>query len=353
MEKMKAAVYYTNQDVRVEEVDKPIPGPGEILVRTDTCGVCVADTMEWYNKPKAPVILGHEAVGVIEEAGEGVEGFAVGDRVFVHHHIACMSCEECRKGKYTLCKQFRQSHYRPGGFAEYFVAGAEHVKKDTLKIPDHVSFEEASLIEPLACALHGMERAGVKPADRIAVVGTGTLGLMLIESLRAYGVRDIAAYEMIPWRQEMAKSKGALFSRAADSDIDRELKALEKEFGWNQFDKVFVMAKDVRAMETGLKLTGKGGRLLLFATPEPEEYLKFYASEAFFKELDLSMTYSANQNNTREALRLSANGLIDAKSYITHRFGLGELDKAIAQTIGRGECLKCVIKVRETGEVHV
>lgn len=227
------------------------------------------------------------------------------------------------------------------------------MKKDTLKIPDHVSFEEASLIEPLACALHGMERADVKSADRIAVVGTGTLGLMLIESLRAYGVRDIAAYEMIPWRQEMAKSRGALFSRAADADIDRELRDLEKEFGWNQFDKVFVMAKDVKAMETGLKLTGKGGRLLLFATPAPEEYLKFYASEAFFKELDLSMTYSANQNNTREALRLIANGLIDAKSYITHRFGLDELEQAIARTIGRGECLKCVIKVRETGEVHL
>jgi L-iditol 2-dehydrogenase len=100
-------------------------------------------------------------------------------------------------------------------------------------------------------------------------------------------------------------------------------------------------------METGLKLVGRGGKILLFATPAPEEYLKFYASEAFFKELDLSMTYSANQNNTREALRLIANGLVDAKSYITHRFGLDELDKAIAQTIGRGECLKCVVKVQE------
>lgn len=213
-----------------------------------------------------------------------------------------------------------------------------------------MSFEEASLIEPLACALHGIERMDPKPSDRIAVVGTGTLGLMLIESLRAYGARDIVAYEMIPWRQEMAKKKGALISRPADSDIEKELENLEKEFGWNQFDKVFVMAKDVRAMETGLKLTGKGGKLLLFATPAPEEYLKFYASEAFFKEMDLAMTYSANHNNTREALRLIANGMIDAKSYITHRFGLGEVDKAIAQAIGRGECLKCVIKTHEMKE---
>lgn len=347
---MKAAVYYTNQDIRVEEVEKPSIGPGEILVRTDTCGVCVADTMEWYNKPKAPIILGHEAAGVIEATGEGVEHFVPGDRVFVHHHIACMSCEECRKGNYTLCRQFKQTHYRPGGFAEYFAASREHVKKDTLKIPDHVSFEEASLIEPLACALHGIARVDVKPSDRIAVVGTGTLGLLLIEALRAYGVRTIAAYEMIPWRQEKAAEKGALFSRAADPDIEKELLRLEEEFGWNQFDKVFVMAKDIRAMETGLKLTGKGGKLLLFATPAPEEYLKFYASEAFFKELDLAMTYSADQNDTREALRLIAYGLIDAESYITHRFGLAELDRAIAQTIGRGECLKCVLKIHDKKE---
>ena len=306
--------------------------------------------MEWYNKPKAPVILGHEAVGIVTEAGEGVEEFKVGDRVFVHHHIPCMGCEQCRKGHYTLCAQFKKTHYQPGGFAEFFKASSEHVKKDTLKLPDHVSFEEASLIEPLACALHGIERADVKPSDRVAVIGTGTLGLMLIESLKAYGVSDIVAYEMIPWRQKMAEQKGVLAARAADADIEKELAKLQDEFGWNQFDKVFVMAKDIRAMETGFKLTGKGGKLLLFATPAPEEYLKFYVSEAFFKEMEVLLTYSANQNNTREALRLIASGMVNAKSYITHRFALNELDKAIAQTIGRGECLKCIIKVHEMKE---
>lgn len=298
---MKAAVYYTNSDVRVEEVPKPEAGAGELIMKTDTCGICVADTMEWYNKPKAPVVLGHQAVGYVDEVGEGVEDFKVGDRIFVHHHIACMSCEQCRKGHYTLCKQFKKTNYKPGGFAQYLKVSSEHVKKDTIKIPDNVSFEEASLIEPLACALHGIERLDVKPSDKIAVIGTGTIGLMLIESLKAYGVSDIVAYEMIPWRQKVAKEKGALDVRVADDDIEKELEILEEEFGWNQFDKVCVMAKDVRAMETGFKLTGKGGKLLLFATPAPEEYL----------------------------------------------IALNELDKGIAQTIGRGECLKCIVKTQE------
>lgn len=347
---MKAAVYYTNADVRVEEVAKPSAGKGEIVVKTNACGVCVADTMEWYNKPKAPVILGHEAVGTIEETGEGVEGFRAGDRVFVHHHIACMNCEECRKGNYTICSQFKSTNYTPGGFAQYFKASAAHVKTDTLKIPDSVGFEEATLIEPLACALHGIERLDVRPSDRIAVVGTGTIGLMLIESLKAYGVSDIVAYETIPWRQEMARKKGAKAVRMADDDLEKELESLKSEFGWNQFDKVCVMAKDIKAMEIGLKLTGKGGKLLLFATPAPEEYLKFYVSEAFFKEMEVLLTYSANHKNTREALRLIENHMVDAKSYITHRFTLGELDKAIARTIGRGECLKCIVKMDETEE---
>ena len=350
---MKAAVYYTNTDVRVEEMPKPTAGEGEIVVKTNACGVCVADTMEWYNKPKAPVVLGHEAVGVIEEIGKNVEGFQVGDRVFVHHHVACMSCEECRKGKYTLCPQFKATNYKPGGFAEYFKAGPSHVRTDTLKLPDSMSFEEATLIEPLACVLHGIERLHVRPSERIAVIGTGTIGLMLIEALKAYGVTDIVAYERSPWRQKMAEKKGAKAVREADADLDKELKCLEETFGWNQFDIVCVMAKDIKAMEIGTKLTGKGGKLLLFATPDPEEYLKLYVSEAFFKEMDILLTYSANHNNTREALRLISSQKVDAKSYITHRYAMNEVEQAIARTLGRGECLKCIVKVEESEEGEV
>lgn len=347
---MKAAVYYTNSDVRVEEVPKPKAEAGELIMKTDTCGICVADTMEWYNKPKAPVILGHEAVGYVDEVGEGVEDFKVGDRIFVHHHVACMTCEHCRKGHYTLCSQFKKTNYEPGGFAQYLKASREHVKKDTLKIPDHVSFEEASLIEPLACALHGIQRVDLKPSDKVAVIGTGTLGLMLIEAMKAYGVSNIVAYEIIPWRQEAAKERGALEVRQADEDIEKELDSLQTTLGWNQFDKVFVMAKDLRAMETGFKLTGKGGKLLLFATPAPEEYLKFYVSEAFFKEMEVLLTYSADHRDTAEALRLITSGKINAKAYITHRFGLNELDKGIEKTIGRGKCLKCIVKTQEIHE---
>lgn len=343
---MKAAVYYSNQDVRVEEVETPSAGPGELLVKTNTCGVCVADTMEWYNKPKAPVILGHEAVGTVVECGDGVENFEKGDRVFVHHHVACMTCDNCRRGKYTLCRQFKNTRYRPGGFSEYFVAGAEHVKTDVLKLPEEMDFDEASLIEPLACVVHAAKRMEIQPEDRVAVIGTGTMGLMLIETLKAYGVSDIVAYEMIPWRQKQVEKRGVPV-RVALPDINEEQKELQRQMGYSGFDKVCVMAKDVKAMEMGLNLAGPGSIVLLFATPAPEEYLKFYASEAFFKEMTIKLSYSADHKDTREAMRLIRSGQVDAKSFVTHRFGLGELSKAIQQTAGRGESLKCVVKVEE------
>lgn len=345
---MKAAVYYTNEDIRVEELPIPQAGAGEIVVRTSACGVCVADTMEWYNQPKAPIVLGHEAVGIVAEIGEGVEQIRPGTRVFVHHHVACMACDACRRGQYTLCKQFKATKYAPGGFAEYFKVSTAHVQMDTLKLPENMSFEAATLIEPLACAVHGVRRAGVKPGDRVAVIGAGTIGLMFIEIMRAYGVSDIAAYETIPWRREQAKERGATVRTAADAS--EEIEKLEKETGKAGFDRVLVIAKDVRAMELGMALTAKGGTLLLFATPAPEEYLKFYVSDAFFKQLTVVLSYSADHLDTREAMRLLQCGKVNAEKYITHRFGLDELPAAIAQTIGRGQCLKCIVTME--GDKH-
>lgn len=343
-EKMRAAVYQKDASVVVEEMDRPQAGPGELLVKTYACGVCVADTMEWYNKKKAPIVLGHEAVGTVAGLGNGVEGFREGDRVFVHHHVACMKCDVCQKGHYTLCKQFKATKYAPGGFAEYFKATKEHVELDTLKLPESMSFEEATLIEPLACAIHAVRKLKVRPEDKVAVIGAGTIGLMFVEILRAYGVSDIVVYEMLEWRQEQARARGAVV-RVALPELEEEKAALQKELGWSAFDKVCVIAKDIRAMEIGVGLTGMGSDLLLFATPAPEEYLKFYVSDAFFKELAVHLSYSADHLDTREAMRLIASGKVDAASYITHVYPLEGLEEAIRQTAGRDRCLKCIVKI--------
>lgn len=184
---MKVAVYHNNNDVRIEERERPVPGPGEILVETKACGVCVADTMEWYLESRAPLVLGHEPTGVIKEVGKNTKKFKVGDRVAVHHHVPCLICDHCRRGNFTMCSTFKTTHIQPGGFSEYFIASALHVERDVLLLPDQLSFEVGTLIEPLACVIHAIRQADIKPGDKVVLIGTGAMGLMFIHALRSGG----------------------------------------------------------------------------------------------------------------------------------------------------------------------
>ncbi len=340
---MKVAIYHDNHDVRIEQHPIPKPAEGEILVKTKACGVCVADTMQWYLAPRAPLSLGHEPAGVIEAVGPGVTRFQVGDRVFVHHHVPCLTCAHCRSGNFTMCSQFRSTHINPGGFAEYFTASKQHVECDTLLLPDHVSFEAGSLIEPLACIIHAIKKAKVKPGDSVVLIGAGTMGLMFIECLKYWGVRDLVVYEILDWRLRKAREYGASHVLVPDKDPQVEAERLRQILASDGADQVFIAAKDISAMNLGMVLANKGGTVTFFATPKPSESVDLYPSHIFFNEITLTSTYSADHNDTRMALDLIANGDISADKLISHRFPLEQLSDAILQTDSRDESLKCVI----------
>lgn len=342
---MRVAVYYNNRDVRIEERPVPEPGPGEILVKTAACGVCVADTMEWYLTPRAPLVLGHEPTGTIEKTGPGVKTFKKGDRVFVHHHIACLACSYCRQGHYTMCALFRPTHIQPGGFAEFFIASKEHVERDTLLLPDSVSFEAGSLIEPLACIVHAIRKAGVQPGDSVVLIGTGTMGLMFIEALLAYGISKLVVYELDTWRQEKAREFGAPIAWKPDADPVKEAERLRCHFNAHGADKVIVAAKDVSAMELGMHLVNKGGTVLFFATPAPDESISLLPSQIFFAEQTITASYSADHIDTRLTMDLIARGSISTDRLITHTYPLDQLSDAIQMTAARGKSLKCIITV--------
>jgi len=341
---MKVAVYHNNHDVRIE--DRPIPKPkhGEILVKTKACGVCVADTMEWYLTPRAPLTLGHEPSGIIEEIGTGVTQFKRGDHVAVHHHVPCLICEHCRRGNFTMCSLFRKTHIHPGGFSEYFIASAIHVERDMHLLPDHVSFEEGTLIEPLACVIHAIKKAGIQAGDSVALIGTGTMGLMFIQSLIYWGVRKLIVYEILDWRIEKAKEFGAPTVLIPHKDPEEEAARLQDLLKSNGADKVIIAAKDISAMDLGLRLANKGGTVLFFATPHPDKFVKVYPSYIFFNEITITSTYSADHLDTKMALDLIAKGDVSAKKLISHRYPLEKLSEAILQTASRQESLKCVVK---------
>lgn len=340
---MKVAVYHNNHDVRVE--DRPIPQPkeGEILVKTKACGVCVADTMEWYLSPRAPLTLGHEPTGVIEAIGDSVTNFKLGDRVFVHHHVPCLICEHCRRGNFTMCATFKKTHIHPGGFSEYFIASPLHVERDTLLIPDPVSFEAATLVEPLACVIHAIRKAGITAGDSVVLIGTGTMGLMFIECLKYWGVRNLVVYEVLDWRIKKAREFGATEVLVPVNEPEKEVERLRSLLKSDGADKVFIAAKDIRAMELGMQLANKGGTVVFFATPKPDEFVKLYPSYIFFNEITLTSTYSADHLDTRLAMELIANGDVSADKIISHRYPLEKLSDAILQTASRNESLKCIV----------
>jgi L-iditol 2-dehydrogenase len=338
---MQAAVYYNNQDVRVEERPVPEIGPGELLIKVEACGLCGGDTMEWYLVHKAPIILGHEPTGTVAEVGDGVQRFQVGDRVYVHHHVGCMACHYCRRGDFSMCEHFTELNIEPGGFAEYVRVPAELVRLDTHLLPENVSFEEGTLIEPLACVLKGIKVAGIQPGDTVAVIGAGLMGLSFVQFAQMYGAANIVAFDFSDWRLERARKLGANHT-INPREGDGRARLLELNEGRGA-DSVIVTPHEMAPVEFGLSLAGKGATVHMFAPPPPGAELRLDLNDYFFRQLTLTTTYSTTHIETRQVLDLMANERIATQVLITDRFGLDQVADAIRLFQQAGESLKVVI----------
>jgi L-iditol 2-dehydrogenase len=362
---MRAVEYYANNDVRV--VDLPIPeiGPGELLLQLHACGICASDVMEWYMKPRAPLYPGHEPVGTIVALGAGVHQFAIGQRVFVHHHVPCLVCHFCQRGSFSQCATFRTTRLDPGGLAEYIRVPAPNVERDvlalpddlpfeaatlfydtqrippfSLALPDDLPFEAATLIEPLACCLRGIERAGIHAGDTVCVLGAGSNGLMLAQLAQQRGATRVIIVDPIAYRRQHALDLGI------DVALDLSTDLLDQVVARNQGrkpDVVMVTPSHVTAIEQGLTLVGPGGTVLLFAPPPPTERLQVAANALFFQEITLRSSYSAGPYETRLALELLQAGRMRPEHIITHRFSLSHALQAFKLVAHPGEALKVVI----------
>jgi L-iditol 2-dehydrogenase len=337
---VKASRYYSRHDIRLEELPVPKIGAGEILVQVKACGLCGSDLMEWYVQAKAPVVLGHEPAGVVAEVGEGVKEFKSGDRVFVHHHVPCFVCHCCLRGNYTLCETFKATHIDPGGFAEYIRVPAVNVERDVLKLPPHMSFAQATLIEPVATCIRGIERAGIQTGDTVAVIGAGVTGSIHIQLARIFGAGLVIATDFAAFRREMARQLGADFTIDARKDVGAVLYELNQGRG---ADVVIVTAGSIEAIEQGVALAGKGATVLVFAPTPPKITLPISPYHLLFSEITITGSYSCSPRETRQALRLIRTGRIKVDELITHRFDLTGVGEAIRLAAQAGESLKIVI----------
>jgi len=336
---MRVARLYDFGDIRVEQDARPEIGPAEILVRTRACGICTGDIMPWYLRRKAPLVLGHEPVGVVEEVGHDTSGFRPGERVFVHHHAPCFQCHACRRGEYVQCQTWRESKIVPGGMAEFFRVGAINLR-DTLKLPETVADLDGVLVEPAACVVKSIRKSGLKAGESILIIGLGIMGMMHVRMARHLGAGLVIGADLFELRAARARELGADFGLVVSGDdLIEQVREITKGA---MADVVIVGPGTVKALAAGLAAAGKGATLIQFTSTPPEEEMTLRPHDLYFNEVRIIPSYSCGPDDTRQALKLIERGVLTARDLVTHSFPLARIGDAFA-TAQKPEALKVAV----------
>ncbi len=334
---MKVAVYYSNNDVRIEERPVPRIAAGEILVRMMASGICGTDVMQWYRQKKPPRVLGHEMAGEIVEAGKGVEKLKTGERVFVSHHVPCYSCRYCDEGNYTACEALHTGNYEPGGFSEYIRVPAANVKYGTFLLPDAMKYEDAAMIEPLACVVLGQKQIRLDRTHTVLIIGSGISGLLHIQLAKLRGA-TVVATDINEYRLNKALEFGADHVFRAEKYSEDELKKVN---GGRLADRVIVCAGAKQAVEAAVSSVDRRGRILFFAVPEGD--ISIPSMRFWRDEIAVAFSYGAAPGDLQEALDLIKKGRVNVSRMITHVLPLSEIGKGFKLVSEAEESLKLVI----------
>ncbi len=337
---MKIAKLYSFNDIRIEEMPVPEPGPDEALVKVMSSGICSGDVMPWYIEKKAPLVLGHEPAGEIVKTGTRVDSFRPGDRVFVHHHAPCMDCAFCQRGDYVQCSQWQLSRLIPGGISEYILIPEGILNNDTLTLPAGITYEDGTLVEPAACVVKSFRRSGIKKGDTVLVIGLGVMGMMHILLAPHFGAKKIIGADMNNFRLMKARETGASAIDVNNDSLRETVMSMTNNRG---ADIVISGPNSVDAINSGLQCVAPGGTMVLFTPAKPDEVLTLDPNVIFFKDISIVPSYSCGPEDTREALSLIEQGLVRAEKLVTHRFRIEETAKAYQAVASAHESLKVLI----------
>jgi L-iditol 2-dehydrogenase len=379
---LKIAKLYSFNDIRIEDIPVPEVGPGDALMKTRASGICSGDVMPWYIEKKAPIVLGHEPSGEIVKLGSSLithhSSLSVGDRVFVHHHAPCLTCRSCRRGDHVQCETWKNTSIIPGGISEYILIPEINLKNDTLKLSENMSFEDGTLIEPVACVLKGLKRAGFRLKDpslispsvasrtdllrgeekggdgrgigegdasfsdrTVLVIGLGIMGQLNILVARRFGAGRIIGADMVQYRLQKAREFGA--DDVIDVSRDNLISSLRRLTDGEMADLVVVGPNSVEAMQEGISAAAAGGTVLLFTPAKPGEKLLIDPNPLYFNDINIVTSYSCGPAETREALILIEEGVVSAAKLVTHRFPIEKTAEAFRLTAEARESLKVVI----------
>ena len=306
------------------------------------------------------------------KVGDNVRSFKAGDRVFVHHHAPCLTCKYCRRGDHVQCETWKNTRIIPGGISEFILIPETNLRNDTLKLPEKVSFEDGTVIEPTACVLKGLKRAGqgfkdpslIPPLARgkdkggedgrgegegdillsdrtVLVIGLGVMGQLNILVSRRFGAGRIIGADMVQYRLEKAREFGA--DVVIDVSKENLIESLRELTDGDMADLVIVGPNSVEAMQEGISAAGSGGTVLFFTPAKPGEKLVIDPNDMYFNDISIVTSYSCGPVETREALSLIEEGVVSAEKLVTHRFPVEKTAEAFKLTAEARESLKVVI----------
>lgn len=345
---MRVARFYAPGDIRIEDMPEPTPGPGEVKIKVRACSTCGTDvkiSRFGHHHIDPPRVMGHEIAGEVTEVGEGVEGWAAGDRVQVIAAIPCGECEFCRRGSMTICpNQVSMGYHFDGGFAEYMIVPRNVLAVDGLnRIPDGVSFAEASVAEPFACAINAQNLARVGDGDVVVVIGSGPIGCLHVRLARARGAAKVFLVELSRERLDMAAALVHPDAAIASGEEDAVAKVRALTDGRGA-DVVITAAASGAAQEQALEMIARQGRISFFGgLPKDKPTITLDSNVVHYQEITIVGANGSSPQHNKEALGLIADGSVPVDDLITHRLGLDQVLEAI-DIVSRGEAIKVTIE---------
>lgn len=347
---MKAIIYHSYDDIRLEQRPIPVITDQELLVRVHGCGLCGSDIYKIVDQAEPPVILGHELTGTIVARGRAVETFSEGQDVVVAHHVPCGSCHYCRHQNYSMCASFKASNIDPCGLAEYIRVPAEHVRETTLPLPATLSAEEGSFTEPLACCVRAARRTPLLDGDTVVILGLGSVGLLMLQAVKALGKRAGKSYtvfgvDLIPERLQFAREVGADGVFMAPETQQGLHEALAPYTEGRGADAMMITTPGARAFAQALAGVRRGGTINIFAAHAGT--FPINTEQVYQRELTITSTYSSSPEDLRTALDLLTERSVHVERLISHRLTLEQFHEGVT-LMRKHVALKVYFQIGET-----
>ena len=344
---MKAVSIRGKRLVSIDELAPPKLEEGEALVKMRTCGLCGSDLEKVYGQYGMPSAkLGHEPSGEIIDIEKSVKGFSPGDRVFIHHHVSCYSCYFCLHGDYTMCTMYQKSNIHPCGLSEQIVVPKWNVSRGALlKLPDSVTFDEASFIEPLACCVRALNNCNLQKGDDVAIFGAGPAGMMHVALAKIFGAGKIIVVDVNNFRTGFAKkycSNVLTFNSIVDEEEDL-MQKIRSSTDYRGVDISIVATGNSKALVQSFEATRKAGKVMLFGVPSKNSIVSLNMNKLYSNEQSLLSCYAASEIETNQALKLIAEKRIDVKRLITHRFTIKNANEAIKCAHEAKDAMKVIV----------